>query len=226
MKKMFFFLTVMLFIVSCSKEESVTFKENTNQEFSLKSDDTLKVIKAAFKNMHESSAYLTRQSLADHFVAKMNFSGLASDIDEKDKLLSWISSNLSNTSFSSLQEAETEFGKIENFSIDILNENAFYFGSLEGLTDDQMYDIIDWYQLETEVSSNPCRKACLDNLKACHRNAFKTSMGLEMVANGFSGAGPAVAGAAAGAGEIVTRAAFAGCGQIFFPCMHNCPPDE
>ena len=72
----------------------------------------------------------------------MNFDGALSDIDTDAKILSWISNNITKTSFTSFEVAQSELETVQSLSRAAVDNNIAFYRALDGETPERIIEVI------------------------------------------------------------------------------------
>lgn len=224
MKKFFIGLCSALILASCSSHDDQTTVFN-NEAKSLMAEPTLTSL---FIDMMATQNYKEMTDMRDKFVGKMHYTGNGANITDKASILTWISANLSQTGFASIDEAEHEWYDYEMKTLDVVKENDKYYDALANASSDELMEfsgvLVDILIPNEPVpeSAGPwedCVRACAGQLRTCHQNWFNSlqlKVSLAYVLGGPTGAAAQAA---------VNQANYSlpnPCGPSFRACNDDC----
>lgn len=148
--------TLSLSVSSCSNDLDNSPKEDSSViDFQLKSGNDLKTL---YDAMVASQDYIEYEIAVKDFSAKMRFDGQSSDIDTEAKLLSWISTNISDTGFTNFTEAQDKWDDIVARGEILVDDNESLFLEIGNNTAGDFQAILP--EPGVEPAANPCQEAC------------------------------------------------------------------
>lgn len=178
MKKLILSLSILaLTLVSCSNEETQLTESNiSTNSFNLKSSSGNATLDALYDQMIKSPEYLAQETAMEAFSKKLNFTGVPDDLRSDEKLLIWVENNLSNTGFSSLNDAENELTNLNKLLGESVNANWSFYKELNSqLNPGQL--IIRLEQPEPITTLDDCGcKAQLDSDLADASEVYESDM--------------------------------------------------
>lgn len=148
--------------IACS-EEAVSVSENQNV---VRREGVN--IESLYLSMISSESYIMAEEALSHFITKMNFDGNVSDIDTEARMFSWISANLSMTTFSDLSEAEAHWQEVQNLGYISVQENIGFYEAINERENDFRDLILEFDPIIPQVSNNG---SCIDAFKDCVKGA-------------------------------------------------------
>lgn len=145
------------FLYSCSSDSDTTPStepvSGRNDGFHLKGGSPTDSL---YNVMINSTSYSVAESSLSQFLSKMNFTGSLSEFDTEAKMLSWINTNISTTTFGSYAAAVSEWEGVTSSGEDALVENIAFYVSLAAEEDPDRY-LFDLIYTEPEApTSDPC----------------------------------------------------------------------
>nr|WP_322625990.1 hypothetical protein [uncultured Flavobacterium sp.] len=181
MKKIFTVIALSLLLFACTNESEVATKEATVNKSMFAKEGEID-LDQLYDDMIKSEAYVVYESLQKDFIAKINFTGDVSKIDTNEKLLNWISDNLSQTSFKNIEEAEdqSENLKLAFDKVYFANEKLF-IGSATSV--DPKKDLTRFVPIRfpynpTTLGDDPCGcKLDFNNGMTQSQNQFSLAVG-------------------------------------------------
>jgi hypothetical protein len=195
MKKILTVVALSLLLFSCSNESEVAKEVSINKSTFAKEGDA--DLDKLYDNMVKSEAYINYESLQKDFIAKVNFKGNVSEVDTNEKLLTWISDNLSQTSFVNIEEAEGQSENLKLAFYKVYVENEIFFKGIINSNDTKSL-LIHYLHLPTlpgdqVVFGDPCEcKADFDFAINQAKNAYTLTISTaksKYLAKTLSGAG-------------------------------------
>lgn len=171
MKKFFLIFLLPLFF-SCVDEDAQSTETKKESNFSTKSE-TL-TIESTFRNLYYSSTYSELDKKMEDFQTKMNYDGDSSIFENETKVLNWISTNINSTTFTSYEEAKSEWASIETQGENIVQENTAFFQLIENSSSEEIREGIGQVLIpEIGDDENEALNKCKEEFKACRAEALK-----------------------------------------------------
>jgi hypothetical protein len=154
MKKILIATIGIFFLFACSNDS-----ETTNQNHSNMRGGSL--LADLYDDMVNSASYITYDTAHKNFIAKMNYDDNPAAIDSEDKLLSWISLNISKTGFADYTSAKTEWENVKYKFEVMATDNHAFFSEFHNSTN-PAGDIIQLIGTpELPVSTSSCEDNCI-----------------------------------------------------------------
>ena len=183
MKKLFFLLLGLSFLVSCSNDEQITFNDSPSGAVSsiqkepvLKSATIDTVLKGLYITMINSRSYKDFASARSVFYNKFSTNIPDSELVSADKMLIWISNNISKTGFQNYQEAVDEHENVIALGIAAIQSNYAFHEHLAGAAPGALGPILDEQAYVPNASCKECIKAynnCVSIANSAYGNAMQ-----------------------------------------------------
>ena len=170
-------LVVITFIsVSCSNENENVSNPSENLssiQFKNLSTTDIETAKRLYADLIQTDDYISFKASLRAFNEKVNVTGL--NFKSKAEWMNWISSNLNNTSFTSVVEFENEFdnsvGKLES----IITANTTLFNIIGNANSLQLFEIMPPVHISPEYPPVPldCLDDCIATYEAAEDQAYQ-----------------------------------------------------
>lgn len=168
MKKVVLLVTTILFMLACSSESSIDLTESNES-------NSYKKI-GGYDLKEEYLAMVESQSYIDYLVVSKEFhtniaEGEEPDFEDAAEMLLWIENNLSQTTFSTYQDAEDQWTAVKSKIGIMIADNESFFDAYFETKPETLIGIIPLPE-EGQTTSN-CEQLCNSAFSACGGAAIK-----------------------------------------------------
>jgi len=193
MKKLFLAVTAAAFtiaFIACSTDQTLTSVDSNETLLNQNSDHaSFKVSKitldSLYKIMIVSASYVDYTAAESAFIDKMHFDGSSSDLQNQTTIMSWISTNLAKTSFTSYSAAVTEMSNVRNKLSTLLTDQSRFFDASLDADENDYADVVVGNDPVIEPDGCGCGTAYM----ACKKGAAKEFDQLEKIISDNPNAG-------------------------------------
>lgn len=216
MKKVLFLALGLMLMVSCSNDaETTSFNQDSS---SLQPKSTTATLEDLYDSMIQSQSYKNAESARNAFISKMNFNGTTSDVQTEAKLLFWISSNISRTTFTNYSAAVTEWENVKDLNYIAFEDNRLFFETLKGKDPSAFQDLLN--PIEAPYSDECDCEGLLDICGDMAQEEYSSNV--SSAVNSLNGTnGDEVSGAVAQA-KVIYDLTTDVCADQYLDCVLSC----